>query len=182
MPVTEEVRLYVRQRAHFACEYCGVSEIDGGGELTIDHYRPLSKGGDDGPDNLIYCCVRCNLHKADYWPEQSSDPRLWNPRREPSSLHFTAITDGSLLPLTETGIFTVRRLNLNRRQLIARRRRVIRITEEKRLLKHRYELMENRLREMSARAELSKEQRELLQELLDLLRQHSSSSAGDDDV
>ncbi len=176
------MRFYVRHRAHFACEYCGVGEVDVGGELTIDHYHPLSKGGDDSPDNLVYCCVRCNQHKGDYWPEHPDDPLLWNPRREPSSLHFTINTDGSLLSLTGTGSFTLHRLSLNRPQLIARRRRAIRIAEEKRLLERRRELVETRVRELSARTELNEEQRELLHELLDLLRRQASGSAGDDDA
>lgn len=181
MPITAEMRFYVRRRAHFACEYCGVSEVDVGGELTIDHYHPLSKGGDDSPDNLVYCCVRCNQHKGDYWPEHPGDPPLWNPRRESFSLHLAIITDGSLLPLTDTGSFTLRRLNLNRPQLIARRRRAIRIIEERRLLERQRELIETRIRELSSRTELNEEQRGLLQELLDLLRQQTSGSAGDDE-
>jgi hypothetical protein len=40
MSISPELRQYVRKRADFACEYCGVSEIDSGGELTIDHYCP----------------------------------------------------------------------------------------------------------------------------------------------
>jgi hypothetical protein len=28
----------VRQRAGFVCEYCGVTEVDVGGQLTIDHF------------------------------------------------------------------------------------------------------------------------------------------------
>lgn len=174
------MRFYVRHRAHFACEYCGVSEVDVGGELTIDHYRSLSKDGDDNPDNLIYCCVRCNQYKGDYWPEHPDDPQLWNPRRELSSLHFTINTVGNLLPLTDTGSFTLRRLNLNRPQLIARRRRAIRIHEERRLLEHQRELIKTRIRELSVRTELNEEQHELLQELLDLLRQQTFSSAEDD--
>jgi hypothetical protein len=31
-----------------------VSETDAGGELTVDHYDPVSAGGDDSPENLIY--------------------------------------------------------------------------------------------------------------------------------
>jgi hypothetical protein len=37
MTITAAMRLAVRQRAGFACEYCGVREEDAGGELTIDH-------------------------------------------------------------------------------------------------------------------------------------------------
>ena len=99
MPISEAIRLFVRQRARFVCEYCGVSEIGGGGELTIDHFHPLSKGGGDQPDNLIYCCVRCNLHKGDYWPDPPDSLPLWNPRLEFSSLHFKTLNRDSKLPV-----------------------------------------------------------------------------------
>jgi 5-methylcytosine-specific restriction endonuclease McrA len=49
MSIIAEVRLVVRQRAGFVCEYCGVSETDSGGELTIDHIRPQAKAGSDDP-------------------------------------------------------------------------------------------------------------------------------------
>jgi hypothetical protein len=45
--ISETLRLQVRQRANFACEYCGVTETDSGGELTIDHYQPQSQNGSD---------------------------------------------------------------------------------------------------------------------------------------
>jgi len=46
----------------------GVHEEDAGGELTVDHYIPLVAGGDDGDENLVYACFRCNLFKGDFYP------------------------------------------------------------------------------------------------------------------
>jgi hypothetical protein len=43
MMIKAVVREQVRQRANFACEFCGISEIDAGGELTIDHFQPNSR-------------------------------------------------------------------------------------------------------------------------------------------
>ncbi len=40
-----DIRLTIRQQANFACEFCGVTETDTGGELTIDHFQPRAKGG-----------------------------------------------------------------------------------------------------------------------------------------
>ena len=68
MNVSGEVRQIIRQRAHYACEFCGVTETDAGGELTIDHFHLQTKGGTDILENLLYCCYRCNQYKADYWP------------------------------------------------------------------------------------------------------------------
>jgi hypothetical protein len=53
MTVSNEMREQVRQRANFACEFCGVTETDTGGELTIDHFQPVRKGGDDSFENLL---------------------------------------------------------------------------------------------------------------------------------
>src|SRR4051812_46481145 len=107
MSISLELRLLVRQRANFACEYCGVSETDSGGELNIDHYHPQVQGGDDDADNLLYACQRCNLYKSDYWPAGADAPMLWNPRRESSNGHMLALEDGTLYPLTPTGVFTI---------------------------------------------------------------------------
>ena len=62
MSLPEAKREQVRQRAGLACEYCGVTETDTGGLLTIDHFQPTTQGGDDTLDNLLYCCPRCNLY------------------------------------------------------------------------------------------------------------------------
>jgi len=35
MTITNEVRAQVQQRGNYACEFCGVTEPDTGGELTV---------------------------------------------------------------------------------------------------------------------------------------------------
>jgi len=52
MAVEPHIREQVRRRANFACEFCGISETDTGAELTIDHFCPSSKGGDDSLELL----------------------------------------------------------------------------------------------------------------------------------
>jgi beta-xylosidase-like protein/HNH endonuclease len=74
--ISADTRRQVRERAGFACEYCGVSETDAGGELTIDHFQPRTCGGTDDTENLLYCCHRCNEYKAGYWPERPDDTHL----------------------------------------------------------------------------------------------------------
>jgi hypothetical protein len=123
----------VRRQAGFACEYCGVEEADVGGELTVDHYQPVAYGGSDDVDNLVYSCARCNLYKADYWPLASDAPSLWHPRREARETHMLELADGTVHPLTPTGAFTISRLRLNRRPLVAYRLRKMRSAEERRL-------------------------------------------------
>jgi hypothetical protein len=170
MTITQAIKEQVRQRANFACEFCGVTESDAGGELTIDHFQPGSRGGSDTSENLVYCCVRCNQYKHDYWPAQPDDPALWHPRREPAALHFLEMDDGKLQPLTATGAFTVRRLRLNRAPLIAYRLRKRRHVEEARLLT-RYRDLTALLGQLNSQlSDLMEEQRQLLAEQRELLR------------
>lgn len=65
---------YVRIRAGYSCEYCGTDEEGAGGELTVDHFHPQSRGGAEDPANLVYACIRCNDYKADYWPTPEIAP------------------------------------------------------------------------------------------------------------
>jgi len=134
MSTADEARLMVRTRADFTCEFCGVTETDTGGELTIDHFQPKTKGGTDDLGNLLYCCVRCNQYKADYWPSQPNDLMLWNPRQEPMANHLLLLADGTLYPITPTGAFTLNRLRLNRSPLVAYRLRKHQQNEEMQLL------------------------------------------------
>jgi hypothetical protein len=173
MTITPDIRQQVRQRANFACEFCGVTEVDTAGELTVDHYQPQTKGGSDELDNLIYSCPRCNQYKADYWPSTDSDLFLWNPRQEAAKQHFLELENGELHPLTATGRFTITRLRLNRKPLISYRLRKKRNEEELRLLTRYGELVEllgqlNRQMStlMEEQQDLLREQRELLQLIL----------------
>jgi hypothetical protein len=162
--ITEAIRLLVRQRAGYACEWCAVSETDTGGELTIDHYQPQSKQGSDDPSNLLYSCIRCNQYKADYWPTQANDPVLWNPRQEPRANHLLPLANGTLYPITPVGTFTLRRLRLNRPPLVAYRLRALALTEERQLLQH-YQALVSLLEQVTQQqAALLEEQRRLLEE------------------
>jgi hypothetical protein len=170
MTVKAEVLEQVRQRANYACEFCGISETDAGGQLTIDHFQPTSKGGENTLDNLLYCCVRCNQYKLDYWPTSPDDPALWNPRQEPTSQHFLELEDGTLHPLTTIGVFTLKRLRLNRPPLVAHRLGKRREAETTRLLRRYRDLMEVLDQLLTQQAILMEEQQELLEELQELLR------------
>jgi hypothetical protein len=170
MSLGAEARALVRRRAGFACEFCGVSEVNTGGQLTVDHFQPRSKGGGDGLDNLIYCCFRCNQHKADYWPETPDAPSLWNPRREPSTTHFLELEDGLLSALTLAGAFTLRRLHLNHPLLVANRRRQRWEAEARRLLRRYQEIVELMEGIRRQQASLAEEQQRLLAEQIKLLQ------------
>ena len=117
-------RLEVRQRYDYRCGYCGVSEEDTGGELTIDHFNPRKSGIDNSDDNLVYCCVRCNLYKAAIHPalESIGPRRLLHPQLDKIAKHLQEDPEtGIIHPLTETGEFHLAVLHLNRSGLIQHR-------------------------------------------------------------
>ena len=170
MTIRASVREHVRQRANFACEFCGIREIDTGGHLTIDHFQPKGKGGDDHLENLFYCCACCNQYKCDYWPLSPDDPQLWNPRREPASEHFLELDNGTLYPLTATGVFTLYRLRLNRPPLVTYRLRRHQETEVIRLLTRYREALRTMEQLLTHQSILVEEQRRLLEEQRTLLQ------------
>ena len=164
MSLSAEKREQVRQRAGLACEYCGVTETNTAGLLTIDHFHPQSRGGSDDLGNLVYCCHACNGFKSDYWPQEAGAPQLWNPRQEPAETHFTEMADGQLITSTERGRFTLNRLRLNRPPLVANCLRRRRSQEERRLL--------TRLRDITAIVEqLHTQHNALLEENHSLLQE-----------
>jgi len=48
----------VWERDSRTCIYCGATD-----NLTIDHIKPLAKGGAHNPDNLCVACLSCNSSK-----------------------------------------------------------------------------------------------------------------------
>lgn len=57
-------RIY--KRDNHECAYCGSKKT-----LTIDHIMPRSRGGDNSWNNLVTCCHKCNVKKADRTPEEA---------------------------------------------------------------------------------------------------------------
>lgn len=118
----------VRGRYDFRCGYCGVSEVDTGGELTVDHYQPLAAGGGDEEENLVYACARCNQYKGDYFPSapaRAAGRRVLHPLRDDPSTHLREDPESARLEgITDTGRFHISLLRLNRSPLIQRRLRL----------------------------------------------------------
>lgn len=63
MPMLTREEIY--ERDGFRCVYCGFdgSTFEGWRFLTLDHFKPLSKGGTYERDNLVTACVACNNQK-----------------------------------------------------------------------------------------------------------------------
>jgi hypothetical protein len=120
MTLPPEIRAAVREVYSHRCGYCGVAEVWVGGELEIDHFRPLLHDGDNLLDNLVYACTVCNRFKSDYWPMADAPESLWllHPGQDDFSAHLAETTDGRLVGLTPRGWFHIERLHLNRPQLI----------------------------------------------------------------
>jgi hypothetical protein len=161
----EKRRQAVRCAYGYRCGYCGVHEQDAGSELEIDHFQPRSLGGGDDLDNLIYCCPTCNRLKGNFWPQ--GDPStthrcLLHPKRDEMAMHLREEPDGRLIALTETGLFHIDRLRLNRPPLVALRwtRR-----EEMRLRQELVETQEERAHLRERIAVLERELEEVLTQL-----------------
>jgi len=99
-------RAALRARFDFQCGYCGVSELDVGAELTVDHFHPRSRGGSHTPDNWIYCCHACTEFKGDYWQAGDSE-RLLHPEHDDMAKHVAEDTGGILQGRTATGAFHI---------------------------------------------------------------------------
>lgn len=50
----------IHKRDNHQCQYCGSIK-----NLTIDHVIPKSKNGKNTWDNMVTCCLKCNLKKGD---------------------------------------------------------------------------------------------------------------------
>ena len=58
------------RRDMFACQYCG--KILTPSKLTIDHVKPVSRGGKSTWENCVTCCLPCNAKKGNRTPEQAN--------------------------------------------------------------------------------------------------------------
>ena len=113
-------REMLRRRYGYRCGYCGVCESDTGAELTVDHYRPRSRGGPEDPANWVYCCFACNTRKGDTWSPDHSE-RILHPLNDALDQHIAEQPDGTLLGVSDTGAYHIGRLELNRPALVAYR-------------------------------------------------------------
>lgn len=52
-------RSAIKTRDEYQCAYCGSTE-----DLTIDHVRPKSKGGETTASNCVTACLKCNQAKG----------------------------------------------------------------------------------------------------------------------
>ena len=61
------------------CQYCGKKFATS--ELSLDHVVPRSQNGKTTWDNIVCCCVKCNVKKGGRTPEQAHMKLLTKPVR-----------------------------------------------------------------------------------------------------
>ena len=92
MTSSESKRLWRRAiKEHFNCQcvYCGnFYELH---ELTIDHVKPKTYGGEDLQSNLVPACTKCNQDKgSNYWLNWMRSRFGYKPQREKRILDHIA--------------------------------------------------------------------------------------------
>ena len=65
-------RLAIYLRDGLACAWCGFA-LEDGAQLSLDHCKPHSKGGDNDPANLVTACKKCNSSRQDRPMKQFAD-------------------------------------------------------------------------------------------------------------
>ena len=125
--LTPQIKQQVRLRAKNCCEYCYSQEKFATHSFSVEHIKPLSRGGNNNLDNLALSCQGCNNHK--YNKTEGKDTvsgaiiSLYNPRHQNWQEHFNWNQDYTLIiGLTPTGRTTVEILRLNREGLVNLRR------------------------------------------------------------
>lgn len=119
--MSPRLRVLVRRRAHFRCEYCHFPERFAELHFQIDHITARQHRGPTKADNLAFACFRCNSHKGPNLsgvdPATGSLERLFNPRLDRWTEHFRwkrAVLIGG----TPVGRATVAVLNINRADVL----------------------------------------------------------------
>ena len=64
-------------RDDFECQYCRTKLR--GGEATLDHVIPRSKGGTTCWNNIVTCCTKCNRKKGGRTPSEARMPLKTTP-------------------------------------------------------------------------------------------------------
>lgn len=75
-----------------SCAYCGSDNVT----LTMDHFIPISSGGEFTVSNIVPCCYSCNSSKNKYnFFEWYSKQEFYNKQREEKILKHLNYKDGT---------------------------------------------------------------------------------------
>jgi 5-methylcytosine-specific restriction endonuclease McrA len=118
MPINDELKQAIRERAKYVCEYCHSPERLSANRFTVDHVIPKSLGGSDRLTNLALACRRCNERRYNFVagidPETQEIVPIFNPRQQKWAEHFVWLDRGVVIAgTTPIGRATCLRLDLN---------------------------------------------------------------------
>jgi 5-methylcytosine-specific restriction endonuclease McrA len=72
-------RLNIYARDNNTCQYCGQHLPKT--QLNLDHVKPRAQGGRTTWENVVCCCIPCNLRKGARTPEEAGIKLLRRPMR-----------------------------------------------------------------------------------------------------
>jgi hypothetical protein len=121
---------YLRLDFVYRCAYCTIHEYFCNGiyGFHVDHFRPKSQFPqlECVYENLYYACAECNVSKGQEWPsevEAAQGLRYVDPcTEELYKVHLRVNDDGSLVPLTRAGEYTLNMVRLDRERLAFQRK------------------------------------------------------------
>jgi hypothetical protein len=118
IPINDELKQAIRERAKYVCEYCHSPERLSANRFTFDHVIPKSLGGSDQLTNLALACRRCNERRYNFVagidPETQETAPIFNPRQQKWAEHFIWLNQGVVIEgSTPIGRATCLRLDLN---------------------------------------------------------------------
>ena len=123
------LRRKVVDRANQSCEFCLLHSEDAEFPHEIDHFIPLSHGGESVEGNLVLACLKCNRRKGTNLtaidPLDHSVALLFNPRQQAWRQHFTLV-GAYIIGITPTVRATTTLLRLNDERRVEWREALIR--------------------------------------------------------
>ena len=81
------VRAEVLHAAFGRCQICGLTVVEDGVKLVVDHKRPRDWGGTNDPTNLWAVCTTCNQGKKAFFSSLDVDPELMKRIKNHPSVH-----------------------------------------------------------------------------------------------
>ncbi len=69
--------IYARDESR--CQYCGKKFASS--ELSLDHVVPRSQNGDNSWENIVCCCVTCNVKKGGRTPQEAGMRLITKPTK-----------------------------------------------------------------------------------------------------
>ena len=114
--VSANIRLQVKERAIYCCEYCKLPELFSFIGFELDHIIPLKHGGNNNFDNLAWACAVCNNCKGTdvgtFLLPDLDLIRFYHPRLDNWEDHFE-LSRPMITPKTNIGEATIKIFQFN---------------------------------------------------------------------